>query len=72
MIVTVLKNDCILIENAVKIVKNSDISDFEKEATETVKSYDISALNEKIISVLDEQIIKILQIDKFFNFYCLY
>ena len=55
MIITVLKDDCTLAENAVEIVKSNNIS----------------AFNEKVTSALDEQVAETLKIDKFFNFCCL-
>ena len=64
-----LKDSCTLVENAVEIVKNSNISVLEKKAAEAVKNYDISALNKKVISAFDEQVTEISEIDESFNFH---
>ena len=42
-----LRNNCTLVRNAVEIVKNNNISCFEKEVTE--------AMNDSSINVLDEE-----------------
>ena len=63
-----LRNNCTLVKNAVKIVKNSNVNVFEKKAAEAVKNHDISILDEKMTFIFNEQITETLRIDKSFNF----
>ena len=69
MITAVLRNNHILVRNAVEIMKNSSISNLEKEAAEAVKSCSISTLNEEVTFTFDEQVTEISEIDKSFNFH---
>ena len=71
MIITVLRNDHILIKNAVKIVKSSNVSVFEKKTAKAMKNCSISIFNKKMTFIFDEQVAETLKIDKFFNFHCL-
>ena len=64
-----LRDDHILVRDAVEIVKNSNVSVLEKEAAETVKSCSISTFNEEVTFTFDEQVTEISEIDESFNFH---
>ena len=62
-----LRDDYILVKDAIEIVKDSSISNLEKEAAEAVKNYDISTLSKEVTSALNEQVAEISEIDESFN-----
>ena len=54
MIITILKDSCILVKNAVEIVKNSNVSVLEKKAAEAVKNHNISVFDKEVTFIFNE------------------
>ncbi len=66
-----LRDSHTLAEDAVGVMKSSEIRTLEKEAAGAVESCDISALGEEVTFIISEQVAETSEINKPSNFCCL-